>query len=109
VGISYGKISTQPIVSMTIRYKNDVKNANSNLTLTLSNGSILEIHLQKSGLAYIGNSQVCQAIFALTESQKDKLKLYTINNIRFSLDDGLYHTLDIQMNKEVLQSQIKCL
>jgi len=109
VGISYGKVETKPIVTLSIRYRYSIKNIKSDITLSLNNGNMIVLPLQKSGSAYIGNNEVCQAIFTLGAAQKNKLLASPIKTISFYLDDGLFHTLEVTLNNDILQNQLKCL
>ena len=109
IGIGLGETSNTLYLSLSIRYRYTAQKVTDNLTITLANGKIVELKLLNSGLAYIGNSEICQSTFLIDENDKSLLKKSTIKTFAFYLEDQLRHLLPITLNKNILQSQLNCL
>ena len=109
IGIGAGKMATTTYLSLTIRFRYSALKLKRNLHITLANGKMIELQLLNSGLAYIGNSEVCQATLIVNNSNKTLLKQSTVKTITFSLEDGLKHVLSVKMNGDVISTQLNCL
>jgi len=70
---------------------------------------MMTFRLVKAQLAYIGNSQVANAVFLTNSADVDKLKKSKIKTITFKLKDQLTRTYQATSNSDVLVNQLQCL
>jgi len=111
VGIAVGKItnSDNQYLSLSIRFRYSAQKVLGNLYLSLANGRLIELEFLNSGLAYMGNSEICQSTFILDDANKALLKMSPIKTIAFYLEDKLRHLLILTSNRNLVQLQIDCL
>lgn len=109
IGLAAGKSEVGSFVAMTIRFAGTAKEVNGKLTIWLQDGNSINLDYVSGGLAYIGNSEVTQAIFSLTETQKEKLRKSKIKTIAFKLSDNLRYTYRASSNADILQKHLGCL
>lgn len=109
IGLAAASNGEGIFITITIRFKNSAQNIVQNLFIRLEDNNMLSLPYVNSGLSYIGNSQVANGIFSLSELQAVKLKNSTIKTISVNLSDGFLRTYQLIMNNDVLMKQIKCL
>ncbi|MEO7046827.1 MAG: hypothetical protein ABI091_16105, partial [Ferruginibacter sp.] len=109
IGIGLGKIEDVEYLSLSIRFKYSAQKVDGKLTLTLTNGRVISLALINSGLAYIGNSEVCQSTFQISPGARALLMKSSIKFVAFHLEDNLRHVLTVSMNSNLVSSQLKCL
>ena len=110
VGFGIGEVNHKAdYLSLTIRFRNSANKAKGNLLLVLANGKMITLKILNSQLVYLGNSEVCQATYLLTNSSELLLKASPIKSVQFSLEGGLHHHLPVQMNSHIIISQLNCL
>ncbi len=108
-GIALGKTGNEKHLSLTIRFIEKAMEVNSKITIWLQNGNSIDISLFNGGLAYVGNSQIAQAIYKLDDNIISKLKDSKIKTIAFTLTDGLRRTYEVKTNSDVIIEHLKCL
>lgn len=110
IGIGLGEINNHTdYLSITIRFRYSAQKVQGNLTLVLANGRIVTLKMLNSGLAYLGNNEVCQATYLLSNTATALLKASSIKYVRFNLEDDFRHELPVQMNSRIIISQLNCL
>lgn len=109
VGIGLAKSGDINFISVAIRFKTIAENVTNNLSLTLTDGTMIELPLYQSKLGYVGNNQVGGGNYILDESNLQLLKKVPIRSISFYLEDNLEHLLMVQTNSRIIINQIKCL
>lgn len=110
IGVSIASNGTSNFFALTIRFlKGQVKDVVGKVTIRLDDNSMFSMDLVKSGLSYIGNSQVTNAVFKLSASNITLIKKSNIKTVSFTLSDKLLHTYQISMNNDVVKKQISCL
>ena len=109
IAIGIGKVAETEYISLSIRFRYHAQKVRGSITLTLTNGEIIELALLNSGLAYIGNSEICQSTFLLDSADERMLKKSQIATVAFYLEDNLRLLLLVTKNKNVVQSQLNSL
>ena len=109
IGLSIASNGTNNFLSLTIRFKETAINVTSKITIRLSDNNMFSLELVNSALSYIGNSQVANAIFLLTDLNEALLKKSNIKTISFTLTDNLLHTYTVNMNGDIAKNQLTCL
>jgi len=107
-GLAIASNEQNKFITTTIRFFGNVKEINGNLSIRLKDNNLISFELVNKGLAYIGNNQVSQAVFALNENQIKKLKSSELLTISLKLD-RLTHTLECVENVTILKEQLTCL
>jgi len=107
-GLAIASNGQDNFVTVTIRFFATVKEINGNLSIRLKDNNLLTFVLVNKGLAYIGNSQVSQAIFALNANKIKQLKSSELLTVSLKLDN-LIHTLECNTNTSILKEQLICL
>lgn len=96
-------------VTVTVRFKSPAQKVNSNLTVRLVNNDMVTVDLTKSQLAYIGNSEVAQAIYLVEGSVLDKLQSSNLYTVSFKLEDDMIRTYQVERNSDILVKQLSCI
>ncbi len=109
VGIAAASNGQEKFITITVRFKSAAKDISGDLSIRLSDNSLITFELINAQLAYIGNSEVAQGVFLISESQIGKLKKSEIKTISFKLQDGLLRTFEATSNAGILKKQISCL
>jgi hypothetical protein len=109
VGIAAASNGIDKYLTITVRFKETALDITGNLTLRLIDSNLLTFELVNSQLAFIGNSQVAQAVFLIDDTKIVKLKNSGIKTISFKLKDNLLRTYQATSNTAVLKNQIICL
>lgn len=109
IGLSIASNGKDNFVTLTIRFMSSVQNITGNLSLRLQDNNMLTLELVNAQLAYIGNSQVAQAVFKISDPDYSKMKNSKIRTISIKLSDGLIRTYEIKMNHDVLIKQLNCI
>jgi hypothetical protein len=110
IGISFASNGTSNFIAITIRFlKGQVKDVTSKITIRLDDNNMFSLDLVKSGLSYIGNSQVTNAVFKLTTTNISLMKKSNVKTVSFKLTDNLLHTYQVSMNSDVAKKQLNCL
>ena len=109
VGIAAASNGIDKYLSITVQFKETALDITGNLTLRLIDNNLMTFELVNSQLAFIGNSQVAQAVFLIDDTKIIKLKNSGIKTISFKLKDGLLRTYQATSNTVVLKNQIICL
>jgi hypothetical protein len=109
VGIGTASNGEGIFITLTVRFKNTAQNITKDLYIRLVDNNMISLPYVNSSLSYIGNSQVANGIFSLPAIQAHKFLKSAINTISFNLTNGLQRTYQVDMNKDVLENQIKCL
>lgn len=107
-GLAIASNGQDMFITTTIRFFETVKEINGNLSISLQDNNLMTLELVNKGLAYIGNNQVSQAVFALNAEKIKKLKSSDILTVSLKLD-RLTHTLECKENVSILKEQLICL
>lgn len=107
-GLAIASNGQDKFITTTIRFFGNAKEITGNLSIRLKDNSLITFELVNKGLAYIGQNQVSQAVFALNENQIKKLKSSELLTISLKLDK-LIHTLECSENISILKEQLSCL
>lgn len=107
-GLAIASNGQDNFITVTIRFFGSVKEINGNLSIRLKDNNLMTFELVNSGLAYIGNNQVSQAVFVLDEKKTKLLKSSEILTVSLKLDK-LIHTLECNSNTSILKEQLICL
>jgi len=92
-------------VSVTLRFKHSVKQIIENLNIRLQNNKMIKLKLINSQKSFIGNSEVAQALYEVTEKQRILLMNSSIHTISLKLDDTLIRTYEAKKNSDILMKQ----
>lgn len=109
VGFSVASNGESEFAAITIRFQVRAQNITSNLSVRLDDNKMIQLELIDSQLSYIGGSQVTNAVFAISESNKASLKASKLKTISFKLEDNLLYTEEATLNEDVLRKQLNCL
>ena len=109
VGVACASNGQDKFLNVAIRFKSTAQNISGNLTIRLEDNNMMTFRLVKAQLAYIGNSQVANAVFLTNSADVDKLKKSKIKTITFKLKDQLTRTYQATSNSDVLVNQLQCL
>lgn len=109
IGLSIASNGKDNFVTLTIRFMSSVQNITGNLSIRLKDNNMITMELVNAQLAYIGNSQVAQAVFKISDPDYSKMKNSKIRTISIKLSDGLIRTYEIKMNHDVLIKQLNCI
>ncbi|OFX41706.1 MAG: hypothetical protein A2X08_17410 [Bacteroidetes bacterium GWA2_32_17] len=109
IGLAAASNGGESFLTITIRFNNVAINVKSKITIRLVDNNLFSLEIINSGLSYIGNSQVTQAVFSLTESNIDLLKKSNLKTISFTMEDNLLHTYGIIANADIIKKQLFCL
>lgn len=109
IGLSVASTGTKKYIAITIRFSKNALNAEGNLTLRLLDNSMIVLEFVNSNLGYIGNSEITNSIYKLSENNLAKLKNSDLKTISFKLSNNLMYTYEIKMNADVAKKEIKCL
>lgn len=108
IGLSLASNGETKFLGLTIRFKGTAINVIGDITIRLADNNMISLKLVQSALSYIGNSQVTNAIFALTEANEDILKKSNIKTLSFLLNDNLLHTQQVTTNSNIIKNQLAC-
>jgi hypothetical protein len=108
LGLSIASNEQDIFITTSIRFFESAKEINGNLSIRLHDNNLVTFTLVNKGLAYIGNSQVSQAVFALDEDKIQKLKSSDLLTVSLKLD-RFTHTLECKENSSILKKQLDCL
>ncbi len=109
VGMAMASNGYDKFITITIRFATTAQTISGNLIIRLVDNNLITFELVNSGLSFIGNNQVAQAVFLTNQTDIAKLEKSNINTISFSLDDGLVRTHLASSNVDVLKTQVVCL
>lgn len=109
VGLSAASNGVDNFVSVTVRFSGNAVDFSGDLQLRLVDNNFITLEIVNSGLSIIGNSQVAQGVFLLSDEHLNKLKNSKIKTIIFKLKDGLNRAYQPEMNEDVLMKQVICL
>jgi len=107
-GLAIASNGQDKFITTTIRFFGNAKEITGNLSIRLKDNNLITFELVNKGLAYIGQNQVSQAVFALNENQIKKLKSSELLMISLKLDK-LIQTLECNENISILKEQLSCL
>jgi hypothetical protein len=107
-GLSIASNGQDIFITTTIRFFETAKEINGNLSIRLKDNNLITFELVNKGLAYIGNNQVSQAVFALNAEKIKKLKSSDLLTVSLKLDK-MIHTLECKENVAILKEQLICL
>jgi hypothetical protein len=108
IGLSLASNGETKFLGLTIRFKGTSINVIGDITIRLEDNNMISLKLVDSALSYIGNSQVTNAIFALTEAKETILKNSNIKTLSFTLKDNLLYTYEVTTNSNVIKNQLAC-
>lgn len=109
IGLSISSNGTDKFVSLTIRFTGQAKEVIGNLRIRTMDNNLFTLKLINGGLTYVGNSQVANAIFLLTDAHINFLKNSNTQTVSVTLTDNLLHIYTVKMNADILKKQLKCL
>jgi len=109
VGLAIASNEIDKYVTVTIRFLGSALRIKDDFNIRLKDNSMITLKLVNEGLSYIGNSQVAQAVFSLSNSQIQKISNSELLTISLRLEDNLIHTLDCTKNISILKEQIQCI
>lgn len=109
IGLSVGSNGTSNFLTVTIRFKETAAKVKGKITIRLTDNNMFSFDLVTCTLSYIGNSQVANAIFKITETNSVLLKKSDIKTVSFTLEDNLLHTYEIKKNADIVKKELNCL
>ena len=109
IGLSVASNGKNKFITLTVRFKETAMRITSKITFRLSDNNMFSLELVNSALSYIGNSQVASAIFLMTDFSEILLKNSTLMTVSFTLTDDLIHTYKVDMNADIIKTQLQCL
>lgn len=109
VGISAAFNGQNTFITLTVRFKYNAQNVKGDLTILLDDNNLINLEYVNSQLAYIGNSQVSQAVFLASATDISKLWNSKLKTISFKLQDNLLRTYRSTSNSDILIKQFECL
>lgn len=108
IGIAAASNSQEYFITVVVRFKNKSKKIAGNLSIRLDDNNLISLTLVKSELAYIGNSEVSQAVFHLSATKIQKFKNSSIKTISIKLNN-VHYTYNCDLNTSVLINQLNCM
>lgn len=108
IGLSLASNGETKFLGLTIRFKETALNVIGDITIRLADNNMITLELVSSGLSYIGNSQVTNAIFALTDVNENILKKSNIKTLSFPLKNNLLYTYEANTNSNIIINQLSC-
>jgi len=109
IGLNVFKAYNQYQLGVTIRFKYSPKEIYGNITMVLEDGNSIELNYIDGGIVYLGNSQVAQAAFLISQNDLNKLKKSKLRIISFKLDDKMKRVYRITTSADLIIRHIKCL
>lgn len=110
MGLSLVSNGKDKFIALTIRYISSLSlKISGDLNVRLLDNNMLNFPLVTNQSSYIGNSEVENGIFLINDSQFTKLKNSSLLTVSILLSDGRVHTIEINMNKDVLVNQSRCI
>lgn len=111
IGLSVSTNGDAGFVGLTIRFAKSALKlaAGSRLNIVLNDGNSIGLTLVNQTPLYIGNSQVTQGIFNLTDSQSLKLMKSNIKTIGFVTSSGIQRIYQAKHNADVLKNGLNCI
>lgn len=109
LGLNVGLVNSEKFICLTIRFRYTAQKIESPLTIGLIDGNSIDIPYRSGGLAYIGESEVAQGIYFITESQAKSLMKSKIKTVAFTLEDGLRRVYAAKSFSDVLIKHLNCL
>ena len=109
IGLSLSSNGSDKFIALTVRFAGTAQNVIGNLAIRTADNNLFTLTLINSGLSYIGNSQVTNAIFLLSGDNITLLKNSNIKTVSFTLADNLLHTCTLKMNTDIIKKQLSCL
>lgn len=109
IGIAATTNSQDFFISMTIRFSEKSMKITGDLNIRFESDEQISFPLLNSQLANIGNSNVAQAIFLVTQDQLIVLKKNAIKNLSIRMEDGIIYSFKCEMNNSILKEQFNCL
>lgn len=95
-------------ITTTIRFAENAKEINGNLSIRLKDNNLMSFELVNKELAYIGNSEVSQAVFSLDDDDINKLKSSELLTVSLQLNK-LISSWECNANTSILKEQLICL
>jgi len=108
IGLALASNGTNNFITITIRFQNTAKNIIGDLNILLEDNNMITFQLVNAGLSFIGNNEVAQGVFSLSDKQLGKIKLSKLKTINLKLSDGLLRSYKAESNKDILIKQAKC-
>jgi hypothetical protein len=108
IGLAAAWNGEEVFITATIRFRSLAQNIGGNMTIRLEDNNMLVLPSVNSDLSFIGNSQVAQAVFSLTNEQLQKLKSSKLRVVSLDMSDGPRRVYEATMNKNILSSHIAC-
>lgn len=110
IGLSISEVSNTKFLIVTVRFTENAKKIGSDLMLFTSSEKILMLNLLDSEKDYVGDSEICNAKYELTNENIYELSKYEITSMRFNFsDEDIKRTFSLQKNKTIILQQINCL
>lgn len=108
IGLSVSSNGADKFLSLTIRFKETAINVIGNISIRLEDNNMFTLKLVNSGLSYIGNNEVTNAVFILTKENENLLKKSNIKTVSVTFKDNLLHTYTVSLNADIVKKQIVC-
>lgn len=108
IGVAISSNGYDIYVATSVRFHNKALKINGNLSIRLKNNEILILELVNQKLSYIGDSEIAQGVFSLTNENKEKLESSDLMTISIVLGNNISHTLECIENSSVLRDQLIC-
>ena len=109
VGIAAASNGMDDFLTITVRFKSSSKKVKSDLSIRLKSNDMINLELVNSQLAYMGNSEVAQAIYMVDNSALKKLSSSNIKTLSFKLSEDVMRTYQIKRNSNILNIQLNCI
>lgn len=110
IGLSLASNGKDQYITMTIRYISGQSfKIAGDLSIRLSDNSLLTFDLINTQSSYIGNNNVENGIFQINGTQINSIKSSNLVTLSVMLSDNRVHTIEATLNKGVLVNQYKCL
>lgn len=95
-------------ISLTVRFKGNSLELKDNLYLHLLDNSVISLKLVNSGLDFIGESEVANAVYSIDDFHINELKKSTIKHIGINFEGNIQRMYKCELNENVLIEQFKC-
>lgn len=108
IGINVSSNEEQYFVSLIIRFKANSKDFKGDLSILLTDKTLLRLPYVNSSRNRMGESNVSIGIFEISSANQEKLLNTSISTINFQFSDGVMQTFQNLENKNCLSLQLKC-
>jgi hypothetical protein len=109
IGIAIASNGHANYVQIIVRFERESKDITGDFIARLMDNNMITLKLINTQQAFIGNSEVSNAIFELPKEQEKKFRYSNIKTVTIKLSDGKLRTYEVKVNANTLRSQLLCL